>query len=281
MEKDIQNIGIYDPDRNYNELYQGTFGTGFAPPTQEEWLRLKKLRAVVDSSKTELVKDLNAAVTYDNLPDAVDNSQTPWFPPIGNQGSEGSCTAFALAYYIQTYTEAKEHGWDISQVRWVYPDPSGANNAGGPDSLQEKIMSPDFLYHLINRGQDNGSGGIAASSAIVRVGGVPWSLMPYDVQDHTSWPGEEAWRITGAYRGREVGSHYWENHSAGYFIIDDDADIQLLKKLLAEGYCVSTSISSNEVFSALSGQDIVNPSCRWDSTNHAQTIVGYSNYVNW
>ena len=38
-----------------------------------------------------------------NLPSSVDNSQSIYFPEIGNQGQIGSCVAFAQAYYQFTY----------------------------------------------------------------------------------------------------------------------------------------------------------------------------------
>jgi len=41
------------------------------------------------------------------LPSAVDNSILQYFPPIGNQGGQGSCTCWASCYYYNTYTQAR------------------------------------------------------------------------------------------------------------------------------------------------------------------------------
>ena len=35
------------------------------------------------------------------LPQAADLSL--WFPPVGNQGNQGSCTAWSTTYYMRTY----------------------------------------------------------------------------------------------------------------------------------------------------------------------------------
>ena len=43
------------------------------------------------------------------LPEAVDLSQTPFFPPILDQGSIGSCDWFAVVYYQMTFLQNKQH----------------------------------------------------------------------------------------------------------------------------------------------------------------------------
>jgi len=44
-----------------------------------------------------------AGILGTSLPDAIDNSQSTAFPPIGNQGSLNSCTTWATTYYQMTY----------------------------------------------------------------------------------------------------------------------------------------------------------------------------------
>ncbi len=271
--RDIQSAGIYEPGKNYNKIVYDGFGTGYQPPTEEEWSRMKKLRSVESS------------VVRGELPTSIDHSITQYFPPIGSQGSEGSCTAFSFGYYIQTYTEAKEHGWDLSGTSWLETDPSGLSSAGIPDSNLDKIFSPDFIYHQINDGVDLGSNGGSAATLITRVGGATWEEMPYNTGNSTSWPSESAWRESGRYRGREVSNQYWDFSSSGYFIIYDDSDINLLKSLLANGYCVNVSIRSESpggLYDLLDEYDVVdNDTANKMSTDHAQTIVGYKEGSSW
>ena len=69
------------------------------------------------------------------LPIAVDLSNQ--MPPVGDQGSQGSCTAWATTYYYKTYQEGQEQGWDLSDFSHRY--------------------SPAWTYNQINSGFDGGS----------------------------------------------------------------------------------------------------------------------------
>ena len=273
LNRDIQSAGVYEQGKNYNKILYEGFGTGYQPPSEAEWGQMKKLRSV----QTPIVRG--------ELPTSIDHSLTQYFPPIGSQGSEGSCTAFSFGYYIQTYTEAKEHGWDLSGTTWLNTDPSGFSSGGIPNSNLDKIFSPDFIYHQINSGEDWGSNGGIAASLITRVGGATWQEMPYKTSDYTSWPSENAWREAARYRGREVSNRYWDFLSSGYFIIYDDSDINLLKSLLANGYCVNVSIRSESpggLYDLLDEYDVVdNDTENKMNTDHAQTIVGYKEGSSW
>jgi hypothetical protein len=55
---------------------------------------------------------LPAVLAAGGLPSEVDNSRLPAFPPIGDQGSLGSCVSFSTTYYQLTYEEAIINGWD-------------------------------------------------------------------------------------------------------------------------------------------------------------------------
>ena len=132
-------VGVSVEGYAYNELVDG-HGTGLRAPTASEWQEISQTAQIAES------------VTYPSSPASVDNSLLPWFPPIGNQGGEGSCVAWSVGYYVKTFQEAKEHGWNFSGATWLngysgYPTPS----------YQNEIMSPDFIYHLINGGVDGGS----------------------------------------------------------------------------------------------------------------------------
>ncbi|MBI9103195.1 MAG: Ig-like domain-containing protein [Spirochaetales bacterium] len=274
LEEDKRAFGIYEEGRNYNIIVDGKYGTGLAPLTQEQWESMVKLRG----TSTTLMRGL--------LPDEVDNSDTIWFPPVGSQGDEGSCASFSVGYYIQTYTEARERNWDLSSIGWtsVYP--------GQPDSSQDKIMSPEFIYHQINRGEDNGSSIVAAANFVTRIGGSTWADTPYvatiNEDDVTSWPSEAAFRNSGLYRGSEaMNTGEYNYNSAGYFQLKTDEDIQLLKTLLASGYCVSVAVAAGgsgyaNTYTAMDGNDVLAGYTGGPlDENHANTIVGYKEGASW
>lgn len=161
-------LGVYQQGQNYNQLVDG-HGTGLAPPTTVEWKDIAANAYVVDS------------VSYKSPPpSAVDESATPWFPPIGNQGQQGSCASWAVGYYCKTFQEAKEHQWNLTGAKWV--------GGGVASAYQSEVMSPAFLYNLINGGVDSGSDFETAIELVCNVGISSWQTMPYDQSNYTVWP---------------------------------------------------------------------------------------------
>jgi len=197
-------VGVYDPGKNYNIVIDG-HGTGLIPPTEAEWQHLQ--HAVVQI-------ELPAAYT---MPEAHDNSATKWFPPVGSQGSEGSCAAWALVYYVKTFQEAFEHDWDLSACTWENNAPS--------QSYWNKIFSPDFTYHQLNGGQDGGSSFIDNMHLLNDIGCSTWNTMPYDPNDSVTWPDESAWREAPIYRSLTHGK---------IMLVNTDQGISELKYLLTQ-----------------------------------------------
>ncbi|MCK5157403.1 MAG: hypothetical protein KAQ69_13325, partial [Spirochaetales bacterium] len=267
---DMDIIGVYEEGKNYNIIVDSKYGTGDIPPTIEQWKTMVKLRAVDNKRK------------FGILPNEVDHSETQYFPPVGNQGREGSCVAFTFGYYIQTYTEAREHNWDLSGTS------GGGDWPGYPLSNLDKIISPDFLYHQINGGSP-GANGTVAASFINRMGGSSWQEMPYSDDEESgespyfyNWPSESAYREAAQYRGRETNPTYWSYNTSGYFVITSDAEITLLKELLAAGYCVYVSVEAAALYNLFDSNDVVTGySSGAMSTNHANTIVGYKEGSAW
>ncbi|MBF0410796.1 MAG: hypothetical protein HQM10_25850 [Candidatus Riflebacteria bacterium] len=264
LSEDMNSVGVAEPGRNYNAVVAGEFGTGYRPPSVEQWQNMRKLR------------DFSSGKLSGALPESMDNSATNYFPPIGHQGTKGSCTTWATAYYIHTYNEAREHNWDLSGTTW-----DSVNNR--PSANLDKIFSPDFVYHQINSGYDSGSDHTDAISLLTRIGGASWNRMPVDRTNYTSWPTEAAWREAAKFRGREVNIGKYNN--AGYFIIKTDDDINLLKSLISAGYCVTTSIKSGQltdseanIFKMMTTNDVAaDANAAKMIPDHAQTIVGYKN----
>jgi len=246
-------VGVYVEGRDYNQMIDG-YGTGLRPPTDDEWARIAESAYVVDS------------VTYQSSPPSVDQSAKPWFPPIGNQGGEGSCTAWAVGYYVKTYQEAKEHAWNFSGATW-----EGGSSGYPTQSYQKKIISPDFIYHLINNGVDSGSYFSDAIQLVCFIGASSWEKMPYNSADHTTWPSEEAWTEAPLYRGNSSGYQYMN--------VSTSTGLANLKNWIASDHLAIIGVDANK-YSSLTSADMwtldnyVNP-----SVNHANTIVGYDDNI--
>lgn len=120
------------------------------------------------------------------MPDAdsiirVDHS--PEMPPVGNQGAQSSCVAWALGYYLKTQTEAREHGWEVNDPRHQF--------------------SPSFLYNQVNGGRDGGTSGSTVMRLMCEQGCASMALSPYNQYNCTSWPSETAYSAALPFRALE------------------------------------------------------------------------------
>ena len=139
-----------------------------------------------------------------SIPSEVDWSNRE--PPVGDQGQQGSCVAWATGYYYKTYQEGKEHKWDLS--------------------TSDHQFSPAFIYNQINGGQDSGSTIADAMKLIRQKGCDTLSEFPYSDTDYTAQPTNV--QLQEALSYRSVG--YSE-----FFSGQRNANIDELKKYLATG----------------------------------------------
>ncbi len=241
-----ERIGVSEEGGYYNTVIDG-HGTGWRPPTAEEWDQMVGKLQIVDSVSLP---------SAPGQPPSVDWTTSQYFPAIGNQGSEGSCTAWAVVYYTKTFQEASEHGWDLSTVNWV---------GDAPDSQLDHIFSPDFVYHQINDGYDGGSWDFDAIEIIKTIGAATWSTMPYSDSDHSSWPAEAAWREAPLYRG---------DGSASY--LDVSVSLDGLKDLLAAGNLAQINIDAGDMVEMSTLDNFQNL-----SINHCVTVVGYDDNMSY
>jgi len=259
LEELKREVGICENDVNYNRVING-YGTGLRPPTESEWASI--------SEEAFLVEEILWIDQIASPPLEVDHTTTLWFPPIGSQGGEGSCTTWAVGYYMKTFQEAKEHGWDLSGAVW-----EGGYSGYPSAAYQDKIFSPDFIYHQINDGVDDGSSFEDAMNLVCLIGACSWQKMPYDDSDSVTWPSEEAWREAPLYRGNSSGFEY--------LIPNTDAKIESVKNWVASDHLAAIAVDADQYLNLTSNDvwtldNYVNP-----DENHANTIVGYDDGLNY
>jgi hypothetical protein len=252
--------GVFQPGQHYSRVVRGR-KTGFLPPTEAEWQKIRMNARTISSSRTNTARGIGSQPQ----PQSVDLTTDPAFPPVGDQGQECSCFAFSTTYYIKSYQAAKAHGWTINGPAW--------QSQGAPSCPLNEIMSPAFTYNLDNGGVDNGSS-TGDLDVLTSIGCASWATMPYTgiSTDCTSWPSETSWREAPPNRGN------WPDTQWGtsYFLsCDSDMQIQFIETLLENDVPVSVTVDSNQ-YANLSPQYV------WDTTNyspvclnHANTIVGY------
>jgi len=264
IERLKKQIGTYTATENYNKVING-HGTGWRPPTEEEWTQM--------ANNGYIVERISLGETI-QTPSFVDHTAKPWFPPIGDQDGEGSCTAWAVGYYMKTFQEAKEHNWDLSGALWDRGQPSV--------EYQDRIISPDFIYHLINNGIDEGSSPPTAINLICSIGASSWEKMPYNPSDHTSWPSEEAWREAPLYRGNSSG---WQ-----FMWVHTDGDVASLKNWIASDNLAAITVDAGKIWdyfwgwSLLPSNDMLtldNYGPPWTDHWHETTIVGYDDNIEY
>ncbi|MEI7527297.1 MAG: C1 family peptidase [Elusimicrobiota bacterium] len=239
------------------------FATGYRPPTPEESEYLKgKLQRIesVPGNVYAMLRRTRAPGENPGLPSAVKNWE--YLPKVGNQGRQGSCSAWAACYYYKTYQEAKEHGW----------------RRPSPDSDPEHVMSPAFCYNIANKQSNEGSALSMVMRNIADYGSATWKDMPYSQGDYKVWPSEQAWRNAIQYRARKV----------GYIEIGTDKGINDLKQNLANGDLAVVALNVGSNFEEYpcrgfcEGVDkrvLYRPS--GETSGHALTVIGYDDTITY
>ena len=245
--KDIESlkekIGVRNPKKNYNILIDG-HGTGLAPPTEREY-----------ESWIGHIKYVDSVEGYKSK-GSVDLSQSNYFPPVGDQGQQGSCASWTSAYYNNGYHQAYIHNWT---------DTHTGNN-------QHHLMSPSWVYNKINNGSDGGSDLTGPYKVMKNDGDASLATMPYNDQDYTSWGDESAWREAPIGRIQD-------------FEVTSVTSIDVIKSWIDQGdSLMSFAINANCYDSAFSDGNYI---ISWQeyqsyqgSPNHGQTIVGYDDSVS-
>ncbi|MBN2465999.1 hypothetical protein JXD38_10305 [candidate division WOR-3 bacterium] len=137
---------------------------------------------VVEKLPASLLGTITAA------PSALDWSSE--MPPVGDQGNQNSCVAWAMGYYDKTHVEYIDQHYAGGDPTW-YPD------------VPEHQVSPSFIYNQINAGNDAGAYMTDAQTLIIDQGAAMLSDCPYNDNDYTTWPTEAAYENALPYRGLE------------------------------------------------------------------------------
>lgn len=271
----------------------GKHGTGLKDPTSEQLEAIKKLPKVVrvnpnkigaarithfleslgatpismNTSDVEIITNqddegVQYAPSVTTLPTYVDNSTLPSFPPIGDQGQEGSCTAWGSTYYHATHEVGLMNGY---------------NNK----TSSSHILSPKWTYNMCNGGVDDGAYPPDAY-LLLSQNGAPSSVnFPYNPINVTAWDLNTAdWIAAMSNRTSRVAQVYGIGGAT--------QDLTQIKQLLANGHVVTFATYA---YSWQYSQILRNPNANADNRfvgqyavswmqgtagGHFVTIVGYN-----
>jgi len=180
------------------------------------------------------------------LPSSVDLSA--YLPTPGNQGMQGSCVAWSVAYAYKSFHEKIERGWDFSD---------------------KTIFSPAYIYNQIHLDNSPTGGGSYIHEALELVksqGVATLSKMPYDPNNYKRMPSEEARREASLYKAKG-----WERVAVD--------DVTGLKKVLASGNTIVIGMTIYENFYNYRG-GLYNSFSGKNMGGHAMLVVGYDDSKN-
>ncbi len=232
-------MGTKDLNTDYN-LQLGGFGTGLAPPSELDYEQMEGSYVLTSTSAAELTA---------TLPSSYDLSTSGSFPAVGNQGSQGSCAAWALTYYVYGYMEAADNGWTSAK--------SGSTS---------QLMSPAWTYNRLND-YDKGSSIVANGWVIEDWGVATLATMPYAASDYTSWGNENAFREAPLHRASAA------TYASDYSTATIKSLVQAGKPVAfaLDGYQFGTAFKDNPTGSKIISAADYSP----NTPNHAQVIVGW------
>jgi hypothetical protein len=177
--------------------------------------------------------------------ESCDNSAH--LPPVGDQGMQGSCVAWAAGYNYKTYQEWEEHQWSVTQ----------------PDHQ----FSPAFIYNQINGGSDQGSYGSDAFKVLCDNGCATMADMPYTQFNCTNYPDETDFLHGISYRSQQAYSIYVFNEG-----------LTNVKNMLLNGHCAVLFIyvwSNFDNISSFNNTYCVSQVYGQNRGGHAVTLCGF------
>ena len=180
-----------------------------------------------------------------SIPNSIDHSA--YMPPVGNQGSIGSCVGWAVGYYYKTYQEWQDYSWSTYD----------ANH----------ILSASFVYNHINGGMDWGADFDDAFKLLCENGCANIVDMPY-TSNYNLWPSEQTY----------INAMKFRSDSAFYISVNNSSGLAMAKQHIANGNCAVLGIAVYPNFDNI--QNFQYTYCNSDVYGgirgyHAVTIVGY------
>ena len=180
-------------------------------------IKLKNSKAVMRYLQ---LNDKDVLTGEGELKDSVDNSDSKYFPPIGNQGNLSTCTVWSTVYYQMSYAINKQL------------DRDGKNT--------DNIMSPYWVYSMINDGENIGTYYTDALKILSEVGAVSLKTVPLETSTEDIMTNikakKENWIEAS---GNKIKEFYTVNIGDGeaetLITSPDDSNLDAIKKALAGG----------------------------------------------
>lgn len=174
-------------------------------------------------------------------------------PPIGSQGNQGSCVAWASGYYLKSFQENLED-FENGEIPF------------------QNVMSPSFIFNQIKITDDCNSGSqIQSALELLLNSGIPqWNIMPYN-QDECSIQPRDLQKALAK-----------PNRIDSFFYLDGDILLEQTKAFLLNDQPVVIAISIDRSYFGAKdelGNHIYRKFKKVDGA-HAMLVVGYDDAMN-
>lgn len=216
----------------------------------------RKLAAALDN-------ELNSyGLETASLPPVVDYSHSRFLPPAGDQMNENSCVGWATGYYLRSYQQAKDIGWEVKE--------SGIG-------IDSHMFSPSFIYNQINNGVDKGASIEIASELLMDVGVATLEDFPYIAGDFRTQPNPAIIQSANPHRVLEWLLLYSDMDSNQY-ILEETKKYLNTGNLVVAGNLISLKFMYPSIDQA--GNSIITR--EYDPRfKHAFVVVGYDdNFIS-
>jgi len=186
--------------------------------------------------------------TKEALASSVDLSTE--LPPVGFQGSQGSCTAWAAGYYYKTFWEHMTNDdWPLNDSWYQF--------------------SPSYIYNQINGGVDNGSSIPSAMALLTLQGCVDIAEFPYNQYDWTTQPNASQIEAAKQFRIPASWGYIWNWPGNPPYSTWEIPIIDACKAFLAQGNMIVMAIPIYQDFPGWG------PNTNYYSYNGASPLIGW------
>ena len=269
--------------------------TGLILPTEEELKEQKKKSVTLTEDNIKDYANKNTSnksiknwkADTNTLPKSVDNSESDYFPEIGNQGQIGSCAAFAATYYNMTFATAKANDWKVKS--------NGKN-------IPSRVFSPKWSYNFVGIRNDNGI--ISSSNQFQHFefqqlhGGLTLDKVPYDYNNtlnemYNKSAKDDLWKEALKYKVDQIIDISFTTRNDREGISSDiivtnpnDENLKIAKEFLAQGniltissYAYKWSYDKKITDGSHKGEIILPTIYENPYSAHALTVVGYDDDI--
>ncbi len=217
-----------------------SLATGLIPESLDD---IKEKLNVTDDVQNMVA---SSAINMDSLPSSCDNSESQYFPDIGNQGGINTCVGWATTYYQYTY--------ELNKYKNVA-------------TTSSNTYSPSWTYNYASGGTIVGITFSAAYEILYNQGALKLVDYPYNIENYSFDMSTDEEKMIDALQYR-----------AKRDIVEatSSSNISEVKSMLANGHIATAGISSMAWKGARNADgEYCVVYAKDGNIDHAVTIVGY------